>query len=203
MHRAYIYYVFTGRCVLVRGGSCLGSFVPGFCLEGFVRGGFWSVPRLLEYVRYNRKLNITFQVSYVWMNLKSMTSQVSSWTPLPVTNCHIFSDTLPLERDVRYGWPLMDFSLRKSIMSVATHRPALVCSKLLQFYIAPLQGNLLRSAPSTHCAPSRKSTLKHSIQSRHSSLMFWAADFCRARFDHFWDMIQWGKRSKVSDCNPM
>jgi len=23
----------------------------------------------------------------------------------PVTNCHTFSDPLPLERDVLYGWP--------------------------------------------------------------------------------------------------
>jgi len=37
--RAYI-YVFTGRFVLVRGRSCLVVFSAGFCLEGFVRGGF-------------------------------------------------------------------------------------------------------------------------------------------------------------------
>ena len=27
-------------------------------------------------------------------------------TPSPVTNCHTFSDPLPLERDVLYGRPL-------------------------------------------------------------------------------------------------
>jgi len=30
-----------------------------------------------------------------------------SWTPSPVTNCHTFSDPLPLERDVLYGRPPM------------------------------------------------------------------------------------------------
>src|SRR6218665_3534226 len=49
-------YVFTGWFVLVRGGSFLG----GFCLEGFVRSGFCPSPLLSEYIRYNRKLNITF-----------------------------------------------------------------------------------------------------------------------------------------------
>ena len=30
-------------------------------------------------------------------------------TPPPVTNCHTFSDPLPLERDVLYGRPHMYF----------------------------------------------------------------------------------------------
>src|SRR6218665_2735394 len=34
-------YVFTGRFVLVRGGSCLGDLSGGFGLEGFVQGGFF------------------------------------------------------------------------------------------------------------------------------------------------------------------
>ena len=30
-----------------------------------------------------------------------------SWpSPPPFTNCHTFSDPLPLERDLLYGWPL-------------------------------------------------------------------------------------------------
>jgi len=29
-----------------------------------------------------------------------------SWPPLPVTNCHTFSDPFPVERDVLYGRPL-------------------------------------------------------------------------------------------------
>jgi len=33
----------------------------------------------------------------------SMTSQALD--PPSVTNCHTFSDPLPLERDVLYGWP--------------------------------------------------------------------------------------------------
>jgi len=33
------------------------------------------------------------------------------FTPLPVTNCHTFSDPLPLERDVLYGQPLRHYNL--------------------------------------------------------------------------------------------
>ena len=35
-----------------------------FCLEGFVRGGFCPPPLLSEYIRYNRKLNITFNFRF-------------------------------------------------------------------------------------------------------------------------------------------
>ena|SRR6218665_850843 len=56
-------YVFTGGVVLVRGGLC-----PGFCpvlLSGrLCSGWFLSVPHLSEYIRYNRKLNITFNFRF-------------------------------------------------------------------------------------------------------------------------------------------
>src|SRR6218665_1133472 len=55
-------YVITGGFVLVCGG-----FWPGFCL-GFLSGRFClgclSIPLLSEYIHYNRKLNITFNVRF-------------------------------------------------------------------------------------------------------------------------------------------
>src|SRR6218665_2855865 len=53
-------YVLTGRFVLVRGGSCPG----GFCLEGFVRGGFCTAPLLSEYIRYNRKIHVDITFNF-------------------------------------------------------------------------------------------------------------------------------------------
>src|SRR6218665_4004439 len=79
-------FVRGGFCLegFVRGGFCLEGFVwDGFCLEGFFRGGFclegfvrvvfvwkvlfgWFCPSSLlsEYIRYNRKLNITFNFRF-------------------------------------------------------------------------------------------------------------------------------------------
>src|SRR6218665_2108274 len=87
--------------VLVRGGFC--SEV--FCLEGFVRGRFCPSPLLSEYIHYNRKLNITFNfLFFICMKFFKKCDVTCSWTPFPpVTNCHTFSDPLPLERDVLYG----------------------------------------------------------------------------------------------------
>src|SRR6218665_3512824 len=51
----------TKSLSIVRGGFCPGEVCPGlFWLEGFVRGGFCPFLLLSEYIRYNRKLNITF-----------------------------------------------------------------------------------------------------------------------------------------------
>src|SRR6218665_2412885 len=85
---AYIIFVFTEGFVLVRGG-----------LEGFVRGGFCPFPLLPEYIRYNRKLNITFYFRFHMTCMiqkvnKSMTSHALD-TPPPVTTCHTFSDPSP------------------------------------------------------------------------------------------------------------
>jgi len=41
-----------------------------------------------------------------------------SWPPPPVTNCHTFSDPLPLERDVLYGRPLRRYILYVSLHDV-------------------------------------------------------------------------------------
>src|SRR6218665_1570934 len=94
--------------VLVRGGFCLGVCLGFFCLEGFVRGGFCPSPLLSEYIHYNRKLNIIFNFRFHMSEIffKSVTSHALR-PPPSVTNCHTFSDPLPLERDVLYGRPLI------------------------------------------------------------------------------------------------
>src|SRR6218665_88326 len=75
-------------------GFLSGGFVRVF-LSGrfkFVRGGFYPSSILSEYIRYNRKLNITFNFRFHMyeQNLKSVTSHVLG--PFPATNCHTFSD---------------------------------------------------------------------------------------------------------------
>src|SRR6218665_887182 len=79
-------------------GICSGVF----CLEGFVRGGFCPFPLLSEYICYNRKLKITLHVNFVF-HMYDKKFVTCSLPPLPVPNCHTFSDPLPLERDVLYG----------------------------------------------------------------------------------------------------
>src|SRR6218665_2725142 len=88
--------------VLVGGGFCPGFF----CLEGFVRVVL-SVPLLSECIRYNGKLNITFNFRFHMYEFFLKCDVTCSWTPPSVTNCPTFSDPLPhLERDVLYGRPL-------------------------------------------------------------------------------------------------
>src|SRR6218665_1198082 len=86
-----------------------GVFVQGILSEGilsgrFCPGVFLSLPLLSEYIRYNRKLNITFNFRFYMYEkyFKSVTSHALG-SPPPVTNCHTFSDPSPLERDVLYG----------------------------------------------------------------------------------------------------
>src|SRR6218665_203685 len=75
---------------------CLGSFVPDFLSGWFCSGRFLYVPLLSEYIRYNRKLNITFHFRFHMYekNLKSVTSHALG-PPPSVINCHTFSDPLP------------------------------------------------------------------------------------------------------------
>ena len=49
---------FINSLSIVRRGFCQGVF----CLEGFVRGGFCPFPLLSEYICYNRKLNILYEI---------------------------------------------------------------------------------------------------------------------------------------------
>jgi len=84
-------------------------FCSGFSVWKVLSGWFLSVPYSVRIPLLQQKVQHHFQfhVSYVWQkNLKSVTSH--SLGPLPsVTNCHTFSEPLPLERDVLYGRPLI------------------------------------------------------------------------------------------------
>src|SRR6218665_3266231 len=97
-----IYMSLQGVCVSSR-GFLFGGLSGGFLSERFCPGWFLSVPLLSEYIRYNRKLNITFNFRFHMyeMFFKSVTSHALG-PPPSVTNCHTFSDPLPLERDVLY-----------------------------------------------------------------------------------------------------
>src|SRR6218665_754067 len=79
--------------VLGRGGFCSGVCLGDFCLEGFVRGGFYPASLLPEYIHYNRKLNITFNFRFHMYDIFLKCDVTCSWTS--VTNCHTFSDPLP------------------------------------------------------------------------------------------------------------
>src|SRR6218665_6986 len=79
----------------------------GFCLEGFVRGGFCPSPILSEYIPYNRKLNITFNFKFHMYEQKLKSVMSHALDPLPsVTNCHTFSDPLPLEHEYFIDSPI-------------------------------------------------------------------------------------------------
>src|SRR6218665_2726750 len=85
-----------------------GFFVRGsFVHENKVSSGVvLSVPVLSEYICYIRKLNITLNFMFGMYDKKIHKCDVTcSLPPPPVTNCHTFSDPLPLERDVLYGRP--------------------------------------------------------------------------------------------------
>src|SRR6218665_350641 len=96
----HTYMSLQGVCVSSRGflfGVCLGVF----CLKGFVRGGF--VRNTLQYIRYNRKLNITFNFRFHMYEFLLKCDVTCSWTPSP---CHKLSHLLgppPL-----YGRPHTD-----------------------------------------------------------------------------------------------
>src|SRR6218665_1634708 len=99
----------TNSISIVRGGFYTGRFCQGvLCLEGFVRVGFCPFPFLPQYICYNRKLNITLNFMFHVYDKNLYKRDVTcSRPPLPpVTNCHTFSDPLPLERDILYGRPL-------------------------------------------------------------------------------------------------
>jgi len=85
----YIHIIFTGKFVLVRGGSCLGGFVRGFLFGRFFRGDFCLSPLLSAYIRYNRNLNITFNFRFRMYEkkLKSVTSHML----LDPSPCHKLS----------------------------------------------------------------------------------------------------------------
>src|SRR6218665_1800858 len=79
-----------------------------FCLEGFVRGGFCPSPLLSEYIHYNIKLDITFNLRFHMYEifLKSVTSHALGPPPPCHKLSHLLGPPTPLERDVLYGRPL-------------------------------------------------------------------------------------------------
>src|SRR6218665_2062222 len=91
--------------VLVRGVFCLGDGLGFFV---------WKVSSGVTFVRppfcQNTSItteNITFNFRFHMYEFFLKCDVTCSWTPSPpVTNCHTFSDPLPLERDVLYGRPL-------------------------------------------------------------------------------------------------
>src|SRR6218665_2950028 len=75
-----------------------GVFV--FCLEGFVRSPSLRMHVLQQKVKHHLKFHVSY---YIIKEFISVTSH--ALYPPSVTNCHTFSDPIPLERDVLYGRP--------------------------------------------------------------------------------------------------
>src|SRR6218665_580316 len=92
----HTYMSFQGVCVSSR-GFLFRELFGGFLSGRFRPGWILSVPLLSEYIHYNRKLNITFNFRFYMYEIffKSVTSHALGPLP-PVTNCHTFSDPLPL-----------------------------------------------------------------------------------------------------------
>src|SRR6218665_308339 len=88
----------TNFLSIVGGGFVRGTCQRVFCLEGFVRSGFCPFLLLSQYICYKRNLNITLNFMFN-MYVKKCISVTSHAL---VTNCHTYSDPLPLERDVGY-----------------------------------------------------------------------------------------------------
>src|SRR6218665_1636508 len=91
-------------CICLYKGVCLSSrgFLSVFCMERLVWSGSCPSP-LSEYIRYNIKLNITFNSKFHMYKKLEKCDVTCSWTPPSVTHCNTFSDPSPLEGDVLYG----------------------------------------------------------------------------------------------------
>src|SRR6218665_2356683 len=96
MHTYIHVCLYRGVCLIVRGGSCLGVLYGGYLSGRFCSGGCCPFPLLSEYIRYNRKLNITFNFRFHMYekDVRSVTSRALgplplsqtftlSWTPSP------------------------------------------------------------------------------------------------------------------------
>src|SRR6218665_1520733 len=83
---AYMYIHMSLQRVCVSSRRFLSEGLSGvFCLEGFVQGGFCPSPLLSEYIRYNRKLNITFNFRFHMYEIFLKCDVTCSWTPPSVT----------------------------------------------------------------------------------------------------------------------
>src|SRR6218665_3464887 len=102
----HTYMSLQGICVSPW-GFCSGVCLGVFCLKGFVRGGFCPSPLLSEYIRYNRKLNITFNFRFHMYEFFLKCDVTCSWPP-PLS--HLLGPPPPLERDVLYGRPLCKYN---------------------------------------------------------------------------------------------
>ena len=99
-------YVFIGRFVLVRGGSCLGVLSGVFCLEGFVRGCFCPSP-FCQNTSVTTESHTSLSIlGFVCMKKFERCDVTCSWT-LPLSQTVTPSRTpSPLERgDALYGRP--------------------------------------------------------------------------------------------------
>ena len=98
-----------------------GVFSESLLSERFCPGWVLSVPDLSEYICYNRKLNITLNFMFRMYDKKCISMMSHAlYPPPPVTNCHTFSDPLPLERDVLYGRPLCILLAREIMTQIVS-----------------------------------------------------------------------------------
>src|SRR6218665_1762466 len=81
-------------------------FGRAFVRGSFVRGGFCPYLLLSEYICYNRKLKIT--LTFICMIKKFISVTSHALDPSPVTNCHTFSDPLPLSVTYFMDGPLRE-----------------------------------------------------------------------------------------------
>ena len=97
----------TNSLLIVLRGFFLGYCQWFFCLEYFIRDGFYSFPLLSQYICYNRKLNITLNFMFHMYNKIFYKCDVTC--SLPPSLCHKLSHLLgppPHKRDVLYGRPI-------------------------------------------------------------------------------------------------
>src|SRR6218665_1881077 len=70
-------------------------------------GWFLSVPPSVKiHLLQQKAIHITLNFRFHMSENKFISGTSHAFDASPVTNCHTFSDTFPLERDVLYGRPL-------------------------------------------------------------------------------------------------
>ena len=125
---------------------------------GFVRVDFCPFPLLLQYIYYNRKLNITWNFMFHVIDKKFISVTSHALTPSP---CHKLSHLLgplPLERDVLYGRPLVVLRVHSTSKPLGLHwlhRPwNALYTKIIQYGCITNSSTrclaTLMSAPSSH-----------------------------------------------------